>query len=310
MQTHDGFFAGAGMSDIGGRALVGLGLGASTIPKLINFGFRTAITTESPASRISATGGLSQPCSSRLFSCAIMQVLRNALFLAYGNANFTRSAFLKHAKSFEDADDHAATVGVTSDARHAEAEARHGGAAAAEPAATDAGGRRDMQGRVCVVTGGNQGIGRAAATAMAQRALGVPLLPPWLRGEWMAHMREEGGLWGGGAASSFYALPPIPPGSTPPPSSFPISFLALSSSASSLFPATILRELRWTQCVATRSEKWQSLSSFLHPPLFLTLFQSLPFPHFPPLPLSLPLPVPPSPSPTTPQTTPGEPRWT
>ncbi|CAI5529482.1 unnamed protein product, partial [Closterium sp. Naga37s-1] len=103
-------------------------------------------------------------------------VLRNALFLAYGNANFTRSAFLKHAKSFEDADDHAATVGVTSDARHAEAEARHGGAAAAEPAATDAGGRRDMQGRVCVVTGGNQGIGRAAATAMAQRGATVHIV--------------------------------------------------------------------------------------------------------------------------------------
>ncbi|CAI5462242.1 unnamed protein product [Closterium sp. Yama58-4] len=111
-----------------------------------------------------------------------MQVLRNALFLAYGNANFTRSAFLKHAKSFEDADNQAATAGVTSDARrpdearNAEAEVRHGGAAAAEPVPADARGRRDMQGRVCVVTGGNQGIGRAAATAMAQRGATVHIV--------------------------------------------------------------------------------------------------------------------------------------
>ncbi|CAI6004593.1 unnamed protein product [Closterium sp. NIES-65] len=111
-----------------------------------------------------------------------MQVLRNALFIAYGNANFTRSAFLKHAKSFEDADDQTATAGVSTDARrldevrNAEAEVRHDGATGAEPAAADARGRRDMQGRVCVVTGGNQGIGRAAATAMAQRGATVHIV--------------------------------------------------------------------------------------------------------------------------------------
>lgn len=102
---------------------------------------------------------------------SIMQVVRNALFLAYGSSSFTRAAYLKRAKNFE-AEDAAEEEGSGAAAADAAAAAAAAPASRAQVSAP----RQDLSGRVCVVTGANQGIGRATATAMAQRGATVHLL--------------------------------------------------------------------------------------------------------------------------------------
>ncbi|CAK9199200.1 unnamed protein product [Sphagnum troendelagicum] len=71
----------------------------------------------------------------------VMKAYRGITFFTYGYLNFTRSAFLKHAKGFQEKEMEV-----------------------------------DMTGRRCVVTGSNQGIGFASAEALAARGATVYLL--------------------------------------------------------------------------------------------------------------------------------------
>eukprot|EP00897_Mesotaenium_endlicherianum_P009518 jgi/Mesen1/8595/ME000005S08561 len=70
-----------------------------------------------------------------------MQMYRTAAFVAYGSLNFSRQAYLKHAKAFKEEDL-----------------------------------KQDLTGINCVVTGANAGIGKAAVEMLAARGATVHML--------------------------------------------------------------------------------------------------------------------------------------
>ncbi|KAJ7542920.1 hypothetical protein O6H91_09G017400 [Diphasiastrum complanatum] len=71
----------------------------------------------------------------------ILEIYRALAFGGYGNFNFTRSAFLKHAKNFKEEDL-----------------------------------QYDMTGKNCIVTGANSGIGFATAEALASRGANIVIV--------------------------------------------------------------------------------------------------------------------------------------